>query len=109
MARSKIKGTDGNPLKKGTNRSKLMASVTYTPTKDKGVWNKTQVNDGDKSTYAPGMSTHRAVGHQHEDGVRRQGPGPGRPNLIRKSTTEKVTHKAANEAIMKAASKRKKK
>ena len=29
MASSKVKGTNGKPLKKGTNRDKLMASVNY--------------------------------------------------------------------------------
>ena len=102
MARSKIKGTNGKPRKKSSNRSKLKASVTLSaPTQGqtRGIWTKTKINDGDKSTYyAPRSGNPVNVG-----------PGPGRPNLLRKSTQEKITQAEALRKIEAAQKKRKKK
>ena len=98
MARSKIKGTNGKPRKKGTNRSKLMASVTYSDSDVRGVMTRTKVNDGDASTY-----------HASHSGTYRAGPGPARPNLIRRSTQDKVTEVEGQSEVSKAYAKRKKK
>ena len=91
MARSKVKGTNGKPLKKGTNRDKLRASVTYGKGKNDppGIQTETKINDGDPHVYKAGSRGPH-------------GPGPGRPNLIRRTTTRKVTDREVQRKLGKA-------
>lgn len=84
--------------KKKSNRDQLRASVTYSPTKDKGIYRETRINDGDPSTYAPSSGNHSF----------RAGPGPARPNLIRRTTTRKVTQTEAQRKIREASDKKRK-
>lgn len=84
--------------KKSSNRDQLRASVTYSPdSKTPGIYTKTSINDGDKSTYGPGTNS-----------TYRYGPGPGRPNLIRRTTQKKVTAREAHAALNKAGDKKRK-
>ena len=68
MARSKVKGTNGKPLKKGTNRDKLKASIRIKTSHHKGHGKEgapriERRNDGDPHVY------HRhAELRDHKDG-----------------------------------------
>ena len=76
--------------KKKQNKDQLKASVHYN--REKGsVYKKTQLNDGDASTYKDG---------------KRVGSGPARPNWFRQRTdssmSEKQMHKEVNKVRSKA-------
>ena len=92
MARSRVRGTNGSPRKKNKNRDQLRASVTYSRDPQRpGIYTETKINDGDPTTYGPKGD---------------YGPGPARPNLIRRETRRSVTAKEARRKLGKAQQRR---